>query len=514
MIRMCSLFACATVLAAGAVASATDNVVSLDQGPSATKVPGSARAFVKNVAPIDASTLGLGGGCDCTWFNGAFDGEDGQLSHLGGGAGFGHKAADDFYLCEGYVYDLNSITVTLLTNSIQQLTKSRLELYSDCNGSPSELLYTFTVSNTEETGTTFGLDGEQLRIVNVTFRPSQEPATVGTGLNVRPNPVRDIVLKGGTYWISAFGLTDGQCPTMNMCDATFWATTGNGVIKGSVARKTEGVDTGMWNQYSFPNPWVSVEECCVGCSDLAFTVCAEACKILIDNGVADRSTNAGSISQFASGNSAFDSRSADDFVAPPCEDLEICYIEGCIYTNCVGFRGAFEIYANDCRFPSYALAGTTGSSTTLAAGEATKIVDLGFNVTIDGRTLRAYRLEFHDLNITLPGGRQYWLSLGVRHTFSASERAYFCYNADCDRSCLIRFNPGHRLVRPTVSNPNPFWTSVGRDFSFLIATSSDSNLAGDAGASTAACPADFDQNGSANVDDIFVFLNAWFTGCP
>ncbi|MBY0261136.1 MAG: hypothetical protein K2Q20_02260 [Phycisphaerales bacterium] len=518
MIRTCSLFACATVLAAGSVVSAKP---ATEQVAGDTKAPvvGSARQFSSNWN-FNASTLGLGGGCDCTWFNGAFDGRDGQVSHLGGAVQFGAKAADDFYLCPGYVYDLDSITVTLLTNSIAQLTKSKLELYADCDGSPDirvgGLLYTFNVSNVAETGATVpSTDGSApLRVVNVTFRPSQEAATIGSGPNAPKNPARDIVLKGGTYWISAYGLTDNQCATMNMCDVTYWGTAGNGVIKGSVARKIDGQPTPVLGQYSFSGPWSSVEQCCVGCTDLAFTVCARACKVLIDNGIGDRvSTPAGAISQYAAFTS-FDSRAADDFVAPPCETLNICYIEGCIYTNCVGFRGAFEIYGNNCKVPSYALAGTTGSATTLASGEATKIVDLGYNVTIDGRSLRAYRLEFHDLSINLPGGAQYWLSVGVRHTFSINERAYFCYNADCTRTCLIRFNPGQSLVRPTVSNPTPSWASVGRDFSFLIAASNQPSTVGGSSGSNAGCRADFNLDGTANVEDIFSFLSTWFVGCP
>jgi hypothetical protein len=514
MVRMCEVmtFACATILVAGSASAASKTVAAADAAQltavtNNVAVPGAARELAKDWT-FDASTFGLGGGCDCTWFNGAFDGRNGQISHLGGAVEFGAKAADDFYLCEGYIYDLESITVTLLTTSFPQFTKARLELYSDCDGapncSPAGLLYTFEKSSVVETGQNVGVDnaGTPIRIVNVTFRPSQEV--------LKKN--QNIVLKGGSYWISAYGLTDGLSP-MGMRDVTYWGTTGAGIIKGSVAKKIDGVQQSVPGQFNFPGCWRSVEECCVGCSDLAFTVCARACKILVDNGEGNPSlTPAGSISQFAPFTS-FDSRSADDFVAPPCSDLRICYIEGCIYTNCdpLFFRGAFEIYGNACRIPSYALAGTTGSSSTLGSGEATKVIDLGYTVTIDGRALRAYKLEFHDLNIVLPGGQQYWISVGVRHTFSLNERAYFCYNFDCDRSCLIRWNPGQVLVRPAGMPMQPEWTSVGRDFSFLIASD---NAVSTAGNSTAACPVDFDRNGSVNLDDMFGYLNAWFAGCP
>jgi hypothetical protein len=495
---------------AGSVATAADKTARTDVKTDVVQAPGSARAFARNIV-ADASTFGLGGGCSCTWFNGAFDPAtgDGQVSHLGGAVQYGAKAADDFYLCEGFVYDIDSITVTLLTTSIQQLTKSKLEIYADCDGCPSDLLYTLEKSQVQETGATFGVDpaGTPIRIVNVTFRPSLETKKEN----------QNIVLKGGAYWISAYGLTDGQCPGMNMCDVTYWATS-NGPIKGKVAKKADGIPCSgqtSWGQYCFGD-WRSVEECCVGCTDLAFTVCARECKILHDNGEADRTANpAGSLSQFAPFTS-FDARSADDFVVPPCDPVTLCYIEGCVYTNCDErfFKGYFEIYGNDCKVPAYALAGTqngnSASGPVLVSAEATKVVYLGYSVVIDGRSLRAYRLEFHDLSATLNGGAQYWISIGVKHTFSANERAYFCYNTDCDGLCLIHWNSGQYLARPIGMPMDPDWVSLNRDFSFLVAVGAP--LPG--GGATPACTADFDRNGSVNIDDIFGYLNAWFTGCP
>jgi hypothetical protein len=250
----------------------------------------------------------------------------------------------------------------------------------------------------------------------------------------------------------------------------------------------------------------------------AFTVCAEPCKILIDTGgaaaddsngrrVGDRSERSTSPSR--------NSRAADDFVAPPCNDLLICYIEGCIYSNCLpstdgspGFTGWFDIYDNDCKWPSYVL-----GREPVATGSHTCIVDLGYSVTIDGRSgLTAYKVEFHDLAIRLAGGKQYWISLNAQDTFSQNERAYFCYNADCERTCLIRFNPGH-IIGGLRSDGllRTQWENVGRDFSFLVA---GEPVESDGTSSQPACAADFNRDGTSSLDDLFGFLNAWFTGCP
>lgn len=503
MFRMCDVLtiACATALVAGSVASAADKAaVASTKGATLEQANNQAPLSLRGLArdfQVNDSQFGLAGGCASNlWFNGAFDQRDAQASHLGGGVQYGAKAADDFYLCEGQVYDLNAITVTLITNSIDVLTKANLEIYADCNGAPGERLYTLTKGTKTETGQTYA----GLRVVNWTFTPSNE-TVVGN---------QNIVLKGGAYWISAYGLTDGQCPTMNMCDVTYWGTAGNQIIKGSVAKKNFGVPTAMWNQYSFPNPWTSVEDCCVQCTDLAFAVDATPCKILVDNGEGRRQSTAsdivGSRSEWAPFSSR-DSRSADDFVVPPCSDYNLCYVEGCVFTNCVGFKGVFDIYGNDCKLPSFAIGGTP-----LYTREATKIIDLNYNVLVNvgGTNVahRAYKLEFHDLSYLLTGGRQYWIAIGVKHTFSINERAFFCYNADCARSCLIRWNPGQYL------NPGAgvsTWTSVGNDFAFLLAANPVTTGGNN---STPTCVADFNRDGSVQVNDIFDFLSAWFTGCP
>lgn len=528
MVRMSQMMtlACATICVAGAAASAADKAMTaVNAGMLAQPEVKMARSQMSlrqrvtnwNLTPSVFGTEG--GDCDCLWENGEWDFRDAQASHEGGAFPQGVKAADDFYLCEGFVYDLESISGFLCTDSLEALTKARIELYSDCDGAPDELLYEFKNVTIRETGTI--VDGFRLVEAEAIIANQGDPSQDSTN---ELACIRNIVLKGGTYWVAIVGISDNRCITMpNMCDSTFFATAGDGVIKGSVAHKIEGVDTGHWNQFDYSSSsWEPLDECCIGCTDLAFEVCAVPCKILIDNGGADAidlnpdgsARRVGERSERSTSPSR-NSRAADDFVAPPCADLLICYIEGCIYSNCLpthdgnpGFTGWFEIYDNDCKWPSYVL-----GRDPVAQGSHTCVVDLGYSVTIDGRSgLTAYRVEFHDLAIRLEGGRQYWISLSAQDTFSQNERAYFCYNADCERECLVRFNPGVIIggLRPD-GLLRTQWESVGRDFSFLIA-GEPAAVNGDSSIPT--CTADFNRDGSASLEDLFQFLAAWFSGCP
>jgi hypothetical protein len=55
----------------------------------------------------------------------------------------------------------------------------------------------------------------------------------------------------------------------------------------------------------------------------------------------------------------------------------------------------------------------------------------------------------------------------------------------------------------------------GSAFDCLVTSPCGSVLSNPAGLTVGPlCRADFDANGSLNVQDIFNFLSTWFTGCP
>ncbi|MBX3406413.1 MAG: hypothetical protein KF869_06590 [Phycisphaeraceae bacterium] len=553
MVRMCDVMtlACATVMAAGTVATAQNKAAAPAEAAVQSPAPGSFRQIAGNNMTGFVTRSGLGG-CSCpvganAWWNGDWDPSDGdgQASHEGGGAPGGAVAADDFFLCDGYVHTLRSISVQVLNNSTFGLTRARLEIWSDCNGCPGDLLYVLNKHGVEQKDT--NVNGTGFNLYTYTFELGNTLHTGGpfnnqvqdgscpgetvSGCTVDPDCFRYIALKGGTYWISVVGRTDGQGT-----DLTFWATANsnytspNSSIKGSVAKKRNGVPPMNWmGPWEYVDPWMSVEDCCVGCTDLAFRVCYDSCKILKDNG--------SDIGLISNGNPGVNeegarsersglvrnSRAADDFVVPPCADFDVCYVEGCIYTNCPEFTAFFEIYRNDCKLPYY----TLGTSQ-IAWGRyvETKRVCLGYEVAIDGVSgLKAYRVEFHDITgIRLNSGQQYWISIGVQDTFSFIERAYFCRNRYCDNSCPIMFNPGAVIDPaanyvtggvPTWRSTKDFptrWGSGGTDFSFLIAGETVAPATGPN--AEPLCVADSNNDGTVDVSDIFHFLAAWFAGCP
>jgi len=557
MVRMCDIMtlACATVMAAGTVATADDKAAAPVSGQPVVTTPGS---FAQVMGEGWSGIVSRGGHdddeCDCdtdeVWWNGNWDGIDGQVSHEGGGAPQGAVAADDFFLCDGFIHSLRTIEVTILNNSQFGLNRGRLEIYSDCNGCPDELLYVlreFEVTSISDAGD--GANGFTEYLFWFDIDASQDGECPGEEVDrgtfcelggADEDCTHHIALRGGTYWISFVGRTDGQGS-----DLSFWGTTGDETnspfnsIKGSVAKKRES--TGMpanWNDpYDYDGiPWTSVEECCVGCTDLAFRVCYDSCKILLDNGsdLARYGTLGGSVEEGARSERSGlirNSRAADDFVVPPCRDFDVCYIEGCVYTNCdPAFRGFFEIYANDCNLPDYEF-GDTPICSSYQDTHYLKRICLDYAVTIDGVSgLDAYLLQFHDIDgCRLDSGQQYWISIGVNDSFSFIERGYFCRNSYCDRECDINFNPGAVLdpanTLPGYNNGEGIdeWTSTaefparygsgGTDFSFLIAGDllDEANNGPNAGP---ACAADADNNGIVEVTDIFTFLSAWFAGCP
>lgn len=446
--------------------------------------------------------------CSCTWFNGVAatpsPTSSGLLSHEGGGAGLGVKAADDFYLDPSQIHRLDSISVTMATTSLAGLTKARLEIYDDCDGRPGRLLYTFTRSTIQELGPA-GLDN--LRIVRHTF--------VAGSQGTLAEPAKPIALRGGTYWLSAVGLTDNLCPSMNMCDLTYWLPT-DGPIKGSTAQKVVAVPGDTPGTFVYPTSgWTPSDICCAGCVDLSFTVCATSCKIVLDQGGPDLTRFSPSLS----GNRSWlEARTADDFVVP-CEDQELCYVRGYIATNCVPPRARLDVYDATCTLPS-----TFSPPTTF---EASRLTDTGQTITVEGRVLKVYAVDFWNFQsfgfpLTLNGARNYWLGIYAVGSGALSERGYAlgarrCEISQCTPS-FRQFNPAAisgALVGITDQSWTPYRFSDGSNFDLGLTVALRPVGSGPINPIAAfGCPSDADGDGRSTVADIFTFLSIWFAGCP
>lgn len=474
--------------------SATGHIVVVDYvatrevghagNPRVAAVLESAEVLGSIVPLTGAGALREGG---CLWDGGGFDERDGLPSHNSWMTG-DMRTADDFYLCPG-VHRIDSIEATMFSDSL--FLTALVEVYADCDGSPGALLESFS-ANVSDTGSVF----QNLRVLNV------HAHTPG------------FWLRGGrSYWVSAVGIG-----SLDGSDNWYWGTSGGAAIGAPPG--TPNTIRGRPAMFRAPAQgvadWTPSDAAGCGCTDFAFRIRGETCKVLHDNGPPQAAgdpvvTGAPSIIS----TTGSDARGADNFRVPPCAELggeRVCFIEATIYTNCMPVRGIVEILANDCAIPF---------GPTLFSGPFSKVIDLGYNLVLGGSSLRAYTVQVHDPGWFLPQGRNYWLSIAVQGSGGFSQRAYFGANASgcAAEACAIRISQS--AVRgAAVSSPG--WTlienylQVPRDLSFVIAVA-ERQVGGEGGSGGNAnptCLADAELDGDVDVADIFAFLSRWFQGCP
>jgi hypothetical protein len=476
-----------------------------------------------DIAPLNAVVPPA---CNCYIGSGPFDGRDGQQSQLPGLAqpgSFDFRVADDFYLLPDRIYKIDHIEGTLLTDANPSfLPKAQLELYEDCNGLPAanpfrvELQATTIVSQ----GTALGLT-QYL----VTFN------------------FPDLWLKGGkSYWVSLIGkgLSD-------INEHWYWGTAGglNGQPDPSHIRGRPGAFKS--SSSNVPN-WISLDTTpcpggCIGCTDFAFCVHGESCKILNDQSKFVVTNGAGTLSLV---NGALTSaQTADDFVIPACVSGNICYIEAYIASNCTVFR--MDIFDSACSSRTISPPNVGGNLPASLTPYRTLIPDRVEQVTVNnvpvaqGGTpltipfpnpppssgsfnLNVYKLVFFTPGLNLASGQDWWLSAYGLTTGNTNQTAFFLYSNDPCRPCNIRWQEGAiwgpRYQAGNAADPLrwvPVSTIPGlggaHDYAFLIAVAENPPTIFSNG-SGAGCIADF--NGSGRVDslDIFDYLSAWFSGCP
>lgn len=430
-----------------------------------------------------------------------------QLSHLGGGIPFGAKVADDFELCNGYVHRIFSFRGTLLTNTLPDFRKAKLEFYEDCNGEPARVPFA--------------------KFLNSVIIKTEWNYAPGYDLVTYEFDLCDahLWLEGGkTYWVSLMGLSDN-----NTQDLSFWieapAHYGEHNLLAGVPRKALGTNSGNWNTFTF-GAWEGISDCCIGCVNMCFDITGSSCKVYWDNGPVDLDplTAGGSPS---GANGYITSRSVDNFTINPCKDERVCAIEAYVWNNCVPPTAFIEIYEDapcslnyDFDPPVSQRVGPAQDYFARSASmEAHSVTRLDKTVIIDGVEYHLYRLFFEGQDLVLQKGHNYWISAGVQGTGSFAQRAFFAYVDDCpEPNCNVKISPGYsRRETPAPRTP---WVEGTRDFAFRIIVAPEKT--GDLmippddsfGAPAPACIADIDGTGDVTPTDLFTFLDAWFAGCP
>lgn len=453
--------------------------------------------------------------CQCLWDNGqpvrvfptaAVFQQNGQASHLGGGIPDGAKVADDFELCNGYIHKINKFRGYMLTNTLPFLRKAKLEFYEDCNGSPAETPFARYLNGV---------------IVNTVWNAAPGYDLVCWEFDLCEE---HLWLDGGkTYWVSLMGLSDN-----NTQDISFWLQTESGedghYTLGSTPRKALGnPGSGANHQFTF-GPWSPLEDCCIGCVNMAFGMTGTSCKLYWDNGGPELAApGAGGSPSGANGFQT--ARSVDNFVTKPCQDIEVCAIEAYVWNNCVPPTAFIEVYEDSPCSLNYdfdpPVAQRVGPEQDpifrAERNDAWSVMPTNKTVVIDGVTYHGYRLLFTGLKLTLQPGRNYWISAGVNGTGSFAQRAFFAYADDCpDPTCNIKISPGQsRRETPAPRTP---WVEGTHDFAFRIFVSTPAeevmNKDSYAVELPPGCVADLDHDGDSDVTDLFGFLDFWFAGCP
>jgi hypothetical protein len=476
------------------IASSRGQLVAMDVAGGSHLVADAASTvaveFLENYLDDIAPLIGPGVNPCCPIGSGSFDFRSAQQSQLPGVSTvpFDYRVADDFYLLPGRMYHINSIEGTLITDSI--FPKARLELYNDCNGLPADPYFRVEPQATSivDTGSTF----EGKRVLRVRF------------------DFTDLWLRGGeSYWVSFIGQGLGSPD-----ETWYWGTAGNGQSSGIKGRP------GAFKSVIGGVPqWTPIDghgcPSCIGCTDFAFCVDAESCKILTDNGTY---APQGTISLDGPGGTF--ARTADDFVVPPCVPQRLCYIEAYIASNCDQARLAIYNNACDVHSSTQGIAGGAHPDgfTPFATLIPDQVIQTGRTAVIGNLTLPIVCLRFWTFNLTLPPG-DYWLSAYGLSTGNAAQRAYFLFNQDCNRSCLIRWNEGN-IYGPSVQPAPNTWVrgsslfGVPHDYSWLIAVHDAPVTFAGAGNGQTGCAVDFDGNGVLSVQDVFDYMAAWFAGCP
>jgi hypothetical protein len=430
------------------------------------------------------------------WKNGDFDRRSAQTSQVGLDQDwnrFARITADDFYLCEGQIHAIDTITGKLITDAA--VPKAVVALFEDCDGRPDLSRPIAVLSAAPQVFEGFDIpavDGDLL------IHDTGETFDGLSILSIEARFAKPVFLRGGTYWVSIIGFSGTGDPT----EQFFWGTADNLNVKGRPGQFFDS-DT---------RTWVDIDTLCCGCTDFNFCIGGQSCKLLFDN-AAPRLPDGGGIwatRSLQNGSRTSDkSRSASDFVVPPCDGVEICYVEGYVWTNCD--RVAMEFYGNECDQPA---------SQGEIAGPylADCLIDTGVrapapgNSSIELKLLKALFFTFPPL-FPRPG-TNVWVSLYALGDNAQNSRGYLALGDRCDHDCHRLFNPP--LVRGPAFDTSR-WLPASAEFSLhdhAIAVAVRADLPQPAPTVEADCPADVNRSGAVTVQDIFDFLAAWFAGCP
>ncbi len=378
----------------------------------------------------------LGDGVERVWDNGPCDWDNapdsaaGVQSQVWPGtpSPFEARVADDFFIRDCEWWSIEKITVIMAISDnitdVEDLDVA-LDIWSDCDGCPDQILYTFPIQ--VDCVVTEGGDGDmdgdevceiQARMLGagtgdfedtnfweICFDPEVSPDYFG---NTCP-----LFLTGDTrYWVSPRGGSNG---------VYYWVTANDYKVQGSQGK--------FYSPHLGFISWTDVDDIPSGkvdCQDFCFTIDAKVCCLLRDQGDYDL---AGMSSLDFPSTSLFSSRSVDQFQVPPGEDQYLCRVEAYIATNCFDDHEWFmEIWDNLCDCPVDGTARRVDMDKVYLTGD-----------TFDG--LDVYCFVWSCPDVLLNAGCNYWFAAAGEGQGVAGERAVFLFKTQ-ETPCDIYIREG------------------------------------------------------------------------
>ncbi len=342
------------------------------------------------------------GPCDVNDMGVANDAAAGLQSQVWPGSPppFEAYSADDFFIKDGRWWSIEKISVVMAvsTNVAQEDLDVNLLVWSDCDGCPDQVEYSFPMVEATFLGAGSGEIFGDTNFYEICFDPEinpdlyHDPEAEPPVINTCP-----LFLTGDTrYWLSPIGASNG---------VYYWVTANNEKIQGSQGKFRSP-------HLGYPN-WTDnddIDSDKIDCQDMCFTIYAKDCCLLRDQGDYDL---AGLSSLDFPSSSLFSSRSVDQFQVGPGDDQSICRLEAYLATNCLLEHTFAEIWNNDCDMPA-------GTPQRLDVDKVYATGDFYAGMPV-------YCFVWSCPDVTLRAGDNYWFSIVAQGQGVAGERGVFLF---------------------------------------------------------------------------------------
>lgn len=362
-----------------------------------------------NSAARGADGETLGDGVVCLWDNGPCDVDDmGNINDAAAGLQsqvwpgspppFEAYSADDFFVKDGDWWSIEKISVTMAisTNVAEEDIDVSLLVWSDCDGCPDQVEYTFPMVEATFIGAGSGDVFGDTNFYEICFDPEVDP-------DLYHDPENDIYntcplfLTGDTrYWLSPIGASNG---------VYYWVTANNEKVQGSQGKfRSPHLGYPEWTDND------DIDSDKIDCQDMCFKIYGKNCCLLRDQGNYDL---AGLSSLDFPSSALFSSRSVDQFQVAPGADQAVCRLEAYLATNCLLEHTFAEIWNNDCDMPF-------GTPVRLDVDKVYATGDF-----FDGMPVYCFVWSCPD--IVLRNGDNYWFSIVAQGQGVAGERGVFLF---------------------------------------------------------------------------------------